>query len=86
MDDVDKLAAAIVQKMKDEKHIFWIDPETHSDEHDFIKMMIQERADKLARRKAIEDKIAGSLIISGVLVVIGVIGAGVLSWLREHLK
>jgi len=84
--DAEQIADAVVQKLKTTHHTLWLDPETHSKQHEFLDMLMKERADRLARRKAIEDKIAGSVILSGLLVVIGLIGAGALGWLREHLK
>lgn len=75
----------LVQGMK-EHHAIWIDPETHAEQHEFIGMLLQERKDKLARRKAIEDKIAGSLILSIIVGIVTLLGAGSLQWLREHIK
>lgn len=80
------IADAVLAKLKEDKHIFWIDPETHSQQHAFIQTLIEERAEKAARRKALEDKIAGSLILGFIITLIGLIGAGALDWIREHLK
>lgn len=82
----DEVAEAIIKKLKEDHHTFWIDPEIHSAQHEFIRALIEERADKLERRKAIADKIAGSLILSSVLALIGLIGAGSMDWIRNHIK
>ena len=82
----EEIAEAILKKLKADHHAFWIDPEIHSEQHEFIKSLIQERADKLMRRKAVEDKIAGSVILTVVLGLVGLIGAGALDWIRNHLK
>jgi hypothetical protein len=83
--DIDQLAEAIIDKMKQGHHAVWLDPETHSTQHEFLKMLIDERAEHAARRKRIEEKIAGSLILSAVLVLIGFIGAGAMAWLRRNI-
>lgn len=84
--DIDQLAEAVVQKMKEEHHAVWLDPETHAEQHEFLKLLMQERAERIARRKRIEEKIAGSIILSGIVAVVGLIGAGVLAWFEEKLK
>ena len=60
--------------------------ESHIDQHKFIQMLIEEREEKKLRRKAIEDKIAGSIILSLILGLITLIGSGAMDWFREHLK
>lgn len=82
---VDELADAIIRKMKEEHHVFWVDPETHAEQHGFLSLLMKEREEKLARRKRIEEKIAGSVILSGVLFLIGIVGAGVLDYLKRKL-
>lgn len=84
--DLDQLADAIVRRLKDQHHAIWLDPETHAEQHEFLKLLMQERAERIARRKRIEEKIVGSIVLSGIVVVIGLIGAGVLAWLEEKLK
>lgn len=83
--EVEELAEAIIRKMVADHHTLWLDPETHAAQHEFIKLLMEERADRIARHKRIEEKIAGSLILSAVLVVIGFIGAGAMAWLRKNL-
>lgn len=80
----DAIAQAIIQQMRESGHALWIDPETHASQHQFIAEMIEERRERQARRKRIEEKIAGSFILSGLLLVVGLIGAGALEWLRKH--
>lgn len=82
--DPDVLAAAILAKMKEEHRVFWIDPEIHSDQHAFLGLLMREREERLERRKRIEEKIAGSVILSFLLLIIGLIGAGALDWLRKN--
>lgn len=82
----EEIAEAILAKLKAERHTFWIDPEIHSEQHEFLKTLIEERAEKLARSKAIEDKIAGSLILSGILLIVGFVGSGLMDYIRAHLK
>lgn len=84
-DELKHMAAIVVQGMKDH-HAIWIDPEVHADQHEFIALLMQERKDRVERRKAIEDKIAGSLILSLIVGIVTLLGAGSLQWLREHLK
>lgn len=84
--DIDQLADAIIQKMKEGHHAVWLDPETHASQHEFLRLMMEERAERIARRKRIEEKIAGSVILSAVVLIIGLLGAGVLNYLRDHLK
>lgn len=84
--DIDQLADAIIQKMKDEHHVFWVDPETHAEQHGFLAVLMQEREEKIARRKRLEERIAGSVILSTLIFVVGLIGAGAIAYLRDHLK
>lgn len=83
--DIEQLAEAIIQKMKAEHHVFWVDPETHAEQHGFLALLMAEREEKIARQKRIEEKIAGSLILSAVLLLVGFVGAGAMAWLRKNL-
>lgn len=80
-----ELAQALIQEMKDSGHAFWIDPETHAEQHKFIAELIADRKERSERRKRIQEKIAGSFILSGLLLLVGLLGAGALEWLRKHL-
>lgn len=84
-DELQFIAARVVEGMKNH-HAIWIDPETHAEQHEFISLLWDERKEKAARRKAIEDKIAGSLLLSLIVGAVTVMGAGSLQWLRDHLK
>lgn len=83
--EIEQLAAAVVAKMKSDHHAVWLDPETHASQHEFLKMLIDERAERLARHKRIEEKIAGSVILSAIVLVVGFIGVGAMDWIRKHL-
>ena len=84
--DPNQLAKAIIHEMKEGGHALWIDPETHAEQHQFIAELIADRKERNDRRRRIEEKIAGSLILSTLLVIVGFIGAGALEWLRKHLN
>lgn len=86
MIDPNQLAKAILEEMKAGGHTLWIDPETHAEQHQFIAELIADRKERNDRRRRIEEKIAGSLILSTLLVIVGFIGAGALEWLRKHLN
>ena len=83
---LETLADKLVGKLKEHHHTLWLDPETHSTQHEFIQVLITEREDRLARRKALEDKIAGSLLLSAIMGLIYLLGSGTMDWLRSHLK
>ena len=85
MIDPSQLARAIIEEMKAGGHTLWIDPETHAEQHQFIAELIADRKERNDRRRRIEEKIAGSLILSTLLVIVGFIGAGAMEWLRKHL-
>lgn len=85
-EQVDEIATALVCKIREQHHTLWLDSETHSNQHEFIKMLIQEKEDKIARREAIADKIAGSLILSFLLAIITLLGVGAMTYLRNYLK
>lgn len=76
-------AKALVQEMRDSGHALWIDPETHAEQHQFIAEMIAERKERAARRKRMEERIAGSLVLSAILTLIGLLGVGFLDWVRR---
>lgn len=86
MTNLKELAEAIVKEMKENHHAFWIDPEEHSNQHEFIQLLITERKEKQAKAERIKEKIAGSLILTFILAIVSLIGAGSLDWVRQHLK
>lgn len=86
MEDAGRIADAVVERLKKDHHALWLDPETHSQQHEFIQDLIAERAEKLARRKKMEDYVAGSLVLGGVLTILGLVGSGVIAWLKGSLK
>ena len=81
--DHTSLAKAIVDEMKANHHALWIDPEQHAIQHEFIAQMIADRAERAARRKRIEEKIAGSLVLSTVVGLIALLGSGLLNWIHR---
>lgn len=81
-----ELAKAIIHEMKEGGHTLWIDPETHAEQHQFISELIADRKERKERRKRIEEKIAGSVILAGFLALVGFIGMGALEWLKQKLK
>ena len=81
-----ELAKAILEEMKAGGHTLWIDPETHAEQHQFIAELIADRKERNERRKRLEEKVAGSVILSTLLVIVGFVGAGALEWLRKHLN
>lgn len=85
-EQINQLADAIIQKMKDEHHVFWIDPEVHAEQHGFLALLMKEREEKIARHKRIEEKIAGSAILSGLLFLVGLVGAGFITWINRQLE
>ena len=86
MIDPNQLAKAILEEMKVGGHTLWIDPETHAEQHQFIAELIADRKERNERRKRLEEKVAGSVILSTLLVIVGFVGAGALEWLRKHLN
>ena len=82
--DAKQIAQAVIEEIKNSEHVFWIDPEVHAAQHEFITELIAERHERKARRKRIEEKIAGRLILSGILTLVGFIGAGFLQWIKTH--
>ena len=78
-----EIAAALIAEMKESGHTLWIDPQTHADQHEFIAEMILERKERIARRKRIEEKIAGSLGLTAIGFSITLLGAGFLEWVRN---
>lgn len=86
MTDVKLLAEQIVKEIRENQHAFWLDPEKHSNQHEFIQLLINEREEKRVRRERVKEKIAGSLILSFIIGLVGLIGSGFLDWLKVHLK
>lgn len=85
-DQIACIADKLVVKLKEEHHALWLDPETHASQHEFIQVLIKEREDRQARRQAMEDKIAGSVLLSLVMGLIYLLGSGLNEWVRSHLK
>lgn len=83
--DPKEIAQAIVEEMKAHGHALWLDPESHAEQHNFVAQLIEERKERLERRKRLEEKIAGSLVLSALLIVITVLGVGTMEWLRKNL-
>jgi ribonucleotide reductase beta subunit family protein with ferritin-like domain len=81
-----EIATEVIREMREGGHALWIDPETHAAQHEFIAEMITERKEREARRKRVEEKIAGSVILSGILFLVGLIGAGFIQWVQTHIK
>lgn len=79
-----EIARAVIEELKESGHSSWVDSEAHALQHQFIAELIVERKERMARRERIKEKIAGSLILSTLLLVIGLIGAGALDWLKKH--
>jgi ApbE superfamily uncharacterized protein (UPF0280 family) len=76
------IAQEVVAQMRAEVHAMGIYPETHAR---FVAELIAEREESRQRRRRIQDNIAGSVVISALLLIVGLIGAGVLGWLRKSL-
>ena len=85
MIDPNQLAKAILEEMKAGGHTLWIDPETHAEQHQFISQLIADRAERAERRKRIEERVAGSLVLSLIVGLVTLLGAGSMEWLRTHL-
>ena len=84
--DTKLLATEIVAKMQEDHNTLWITREVHSEQHEFIQLLMQERQEKLARGERLKEKIAGSLILSFIVGLVTLLGVGVLTYLRDYLK
>ena len=84
--DSQEVADHIIKRMKEDHHIFWVDPEVHSAQHEFLQILIEERADKKARNDRIKEKVVGSVVLSGIMALVGLLGVGALDWIKTHLK
>jgi len=78
--DPKEFAHAVIEELKGSGHTMWIDPASHAEQHEFIAEMIAERRERAARRRRMEERIAGSLVLSGIMALIGLLGAGLLNW------
>ena len=81
--DPKEFAQAVVEEMKGSGRAVWVDPATHAEQHEFIAEMIAERRERAARRKRVEEKIAGSLVLSAIVGLITLLGSGVLNWINK---
>ena len=81
--DPKEFAQAVVEEMVAHHHTLWIDPEQHVEQHEFIAEMIAERRERAARRQRIEERIAGSLVLSAIVGLITLLGSGVLNWFHR---
>lgn len=77
-----QIAQAVIEELKVNGHSSWVDSETHALQHQFIAEMIAERKEKTARRERIKEKVAGSIILSGLVLLIGFLGSSLLQWVR----
>ena len=74
--DVAALAAAIAEQLQG---LHGYPPEHKT----FVQLLLDERADSLVRRKRIQDVIAGSLILSGLIAFISWVGHAALQELAK---
>ena len=81
-----EIAAEIIRQLKEKEHVFWIDPEIHANQHEFIQLLIDERKHRKARRDRLGEVIAGSIILSAILGLLSILGIGAISWLKSFLK
>ena len=80
-----EIALAVIEELKVNEPSTWIDSEVHALQHQFIAEMIAERKERSARRERIREKIAGSVILTALMGIVGLIGVGALEWLRKNL-
>lgn len=78
--DPTSLAKAIVDEMKAQGHEMGLYPETHAR---FVAEMIVEREERAARRRRIEEKVAGSLVLSMIVGLVALLGSGFLNWIHK---
>lgn len=84
--DAHDIAAAVVKAIHENRQSFWVEPQRHSEEHEFIKVLIEDHVEKKARRERIKEKVAGSLVLTSILALVTLLGAGLLDWIRAHLR
>ena len=80
-----QIAQAVIEELKESGHSSWVDSEAHALQHQFIAELIVERKERMARRERIKEKIAGSVILSTLFLIIGLVGAGALDWAKRHI-
>ena len=81
-EDLDQLAALLMEKMFDEKRARWIEPEEHHAQHQWIKTkMLDEEEMRKLRRKIIE-----SAVIWAVPLIIGFVCAVFWDGLQQLVK
>lgn len=84
-DQMQELVNVLIKTVKDNQHTFWIDPELHSNQHEFIAEFIAQRKAKEERIKKVQDYIAGSLILSTTLSFVAFLGYSINEYIR-HIK
>lgn len=69
-DQLDNIAERMTRKLLDEKRALWVDPETHSQHHEWIKDRLNDEAElKVMRKRVIE-----SALIWAVILLLGFVG------------
>ena len=81
-----QIAQAVIEEIKSSGHSSWVNSEAHALQHQFIAELITERKERMAKRERIKEKIAGSVILSTLFLIIGLIGAGALDWAKRHIS
>jgi hypothetical protein len=91
--DAETIAKAIVAEMRASGHALWIDPEIHAEQHKvipstlaFVEEMKTERKEREARRQRVTERIAGSVILSVIALLVTLLGAGALAWARSKFS
>ena len=101
-EEVRRIAASIAEQMTENKRALWIDPESHYQQHLFIRtlqehkdvpelleFMANHRATLMKKEedlKSLKNRIIGTVVISFVLGVLGLIGSWTLDVIGKISK
>jgi hypothetical protein len=80
--DIEALSEAL-HRASVEHCRYQTDPLTHNPHHQFIQMMMDREKRRKERVQKIQDYVAGSLILAGIIAAVGFLGKASLEYFRS---
>lgn len=80
-DDYRKIAQHIAAELKIERHAWWVEPETHAEQHQFLKRWMEREEKRERFWNKVKQTVTGWIVISVIGGLVVMIGMGVTQWI-----